>query len=84
MRYYIKSLFYSKGKPSPEYLYIFLLIMLLIITLILRLMEMSDLSDNLILGLYGFIASWLSIIKIEKTIKFKETFKKNNDFEEGI
>lgn len=66
MKKFIKSFFYSKGNPYPEYFYIFQLIQIVVITIVLRLLNRSSLSDELILGLCGFIAIWIGLIKHDK------------------
>lgn len=66
MKDYLKSLFYSDGKPQPVYAYIFILLSLVVAMIIMRMFQVGGFSDVLILGMCGFIAAWAGIITAGK------------------
>ena len=66
---YMKSMFYSGGKPHPVYAYIFILMSLVVTMVLMRILEKGNFSDTLILGMCGFIATWAGIITAFKGAK---------------
>jgi amino acid permease len=62
MKKYLKSMFYSDGKPQPVYGYIFILLSLIIAMLAMRIFGGGNFSDALILGMCGFVVAWAGII----------------------
>lgn len=66
MKKYLKSMFYSEGKPQPVYAYIFVLLALVITMVLMRICGRGDFSDALILGMCGFVAAWSGIITAGK------------------
>jgi len=62
---FIKALlyqaFYKQGKPFLPYIYIWLLLGLVFTVIILRILEGRELSDTLVLGMCGFVLSWIAI-----------------------
>lgn len=63
MKHILKSLFYSKNKFSPPYMWVTLMMILFLVTWILKLTLVigARISDTLVIGLAGFIVAWLGI-----------------------
>lgn len=58
---YVKSLFYSNGKPQPTYFWISIL-MGFIVWMLWKYMKNTPIPDkSVILGMCGFVATWIII-----------------------
>jgi hypothetical protein len=69
MMNYLKSMFYSGGKPAPVYAYIFILMTLVVTMVLMRIFQKGNFSDTLILGMCGFIVAWSGVITAGKSKK---------------
>lgn len=76
----IKSFFYSKEDFQPAYFYVLVLMILVFTMIIMRLCGDGDLSDTIILGVLGFVVSWLAVFNWDR--KNKNGFHKCDDKEE--
>lgn len=66
---YLKAMFYSKDNPYPVYMYIFVLMTLIVSMVIMRMIQVGNFSDTLILGMCAFIATWAGIITAGQNTK---------------
>jgi len=64
----LKSFFFStsKSKFQPVYFWITVMMLMVITMMILRFCRIGDLSDTLILGVLGFIVTWLGLYNYNK------------------
>jgi cadmium resistance protein CadD (predicted permease) len=63
---YLEAFFYSEGKPQPVYIYIFIFMTLIIALVIMKMCGVAYLSDELVLGMCGFVAIWAGIVTAGK------------------
>lgn len=58
----IKKFFYnSKGKFIPPYFWITILMILVICMVTMRILQLGNFSDTLILGVLGLVVGWCAV-----------------------
>lgn len=60
------SLFTSKGKPNPVYLYAFIFISITVVSMIMRLMGSERVDNELIFGVLIYVMGWIGIYNWQK------------------
>jgi hypothetical protein len=63
---FIKSFFYSHGRPAPVYFWATVFCSLAAIMLVLKCAGSKYLSDTLILGIFGFVLGWIALYNYRK------------------
>lgn len=61
----VKQAFTRNGKPFMPYIYIWLMLVLIVIAVVMRFIQ-AKISDTLVLGLCGFVVTWLGILMAGK------------------
>ena len=57
----LKAFFFSNDKFCPPYLWVTILMLAALTMIIMRLCNVSHISDTLIIGVLGFVAVWLGL-----------------------
>lgn len=72
---FIRPFFFSEGKFCPPYFWITIFLIFIVRILLLRLdpktMLILKIDDSLILGLLGFVFSWLGVYSWYRSVKNK-------------
>ena len=68
---FLKSFFYSEGKPQPVYFWITLLMILTIVMIIMAMVNRLPISDAVFISILGFVGGWIALYNWDK--------RKNND-----
>ena len=63
---FIKSFFYSRGRPAPVYFWATIFCSLAAAMMILKLIGRSDISDALIGIVLGFVLGWVGLYNLQK------------------
>jgi len=63
---YLKAFIYAKGRPAPVYFWATLFCSLAVAMLIMRFLGRAELSDALILGVLGFVATWIALYNFRR------------------
>jgi uncharacterized membrane protein YjjP (DUF1212 family) len=63
---FVKSFFFSDGKPQPVYFWITLLMALVAGMIIMAMMNRLPISDMVFIAILGFVVGWVTLYNIDR------------------